>query len=187
MSTTSVPVVALTGQVGTLTLSNVGGTAAGSVTDTDTVTAQQHVTKLTFTDLNVEAVAGAAAEAIGALLYTLPANAHLIRSAFMDVGLTNTDSTIDADTPDVGLGTLKGDGANATLDAVGAAAENILTGQTAADVTGTKTTKGVSDQALVINPADARTIYLNIADTWAGADTMVKATGTVVIEWVNLS
>jgi hypothetical protein len=105
----------------------------------------------------------------------------------MDVGLTNTDSTIDADTPDVGLGTLKGDGANATLDAVGAAAENILTGQTAADVTGTKTTKGVSDQALVINPADARTIYLNIADTWAGADTMVKATGTIVIEWVNLS
>jgi hypothetical protein len=34
---------------------------------------------------------------------------------------------------------------------------------------------------------DAKTIYLNIADTWAGADANVLATGTVILEWVNLS
>jgi len=180
------PAITLDGQVGTLTVPAAAGTSEAGVTETESITGQNRVTKLVFTNLAVSAIAGAAAEAVGVLLYTLSAGAYLVRAAHMNVGLTNTSSTIDADTPDVGLGTVIATGAVSTLDGT-ATFEDILTGQTAADCTGTKTSKGVSGQTLMIGVNDARTLHLNVADTWAGSDAGLKATGTVIIEWVAIS
>ena len=73
-----------------------------------------------------------------------------------------------------------------TLDGT-ATFEDILTGQPAANCTGTRTVKGVTDQALMVKAGDSHGIYLNVADGWAGADAGLKATGTIILEWVALS
>lgn len=183
----TVPVITLAGAVANLTRATDAGTANTSVTAVESVSGQQRVTTLTFSALAVAAVAAAADEAIGKLLYTLPAGAHLIRAAYMNVALSDTADLIDADTPEVGLGTLIGSGANATLGAVGAGAENIIEGQVAADVNGSYTEKGETGRTLMIQADESHAINFNIADGWAGADAGVKVTGTVILEWVALS
>lgn len=163
------------------------GTAGTGVTATEYGTPDFHKTVLTLTDVNLGAIAGAAAEAAGALIYTLPAGKIVVRAASMNIALTNTDGNIDADTPDLGVGTTIGAGANATLNAVDAAAENIITGQTANNVTGTAEVKTVGDQVLVIETAGDHTVHLNVADTWAGAETTgVVANGTVTLLWEHI-
>lgn len=162
--------------------SNVG-TAEAGVLAVEYGDGSYHKTELTMIGLNLGAIAGAAAESTGALMYTLPAGAIVVHAAYMTIGLTNTDGNIDADTPDLGVGTVVAAGANATLNLT-AGAENIITGQTANNVTGTAEVKTVGDQVLVIEAADAHTVYLNVADTWAGAETTgVVAAGTVTLIW----
>ena len=95
---------------------------------------------------------------------------------------------IDADTPDVGLGTVIASGVVSVLSGT-ATFENIMTGQTFNDCNGTaevKTTVATSSPfALVVETADAHTVYLNVADTWAGADD-ITGTGTIIIDWTFL-
>jgi len=160
------------------------GTAGTGVTIREYGEGRNHLTKLTFSGITVDAVAGAASEAIGVLLYTLPAGVIKVKSAYMSIGLTNTDTTIDADTPDMGLGTVIGTGAVATLDGT-ATFEDILTGQTVNNCTGTAEVKTVHAE-LTIETGAAHTVHLNVADGWAGSETALVATGTVVIEWVLL-
>jgi hypothetical protein len=168
-----------------LTLKNVG-TAATGVTATEFGDSRNHITKLTFSGLAVGAIAGAADLAIGKLLYTLPAGAVIVKGSYMNVALGDAAALIDADTPDMGLGTTIGAGAFATLNLVAAgAAENIMTGQTVNDVNGTAEVKTIGT-VLPIEAADNHTVYLNIADGWAGADAGVTATGTVILEWTYL-
>jgi len=183
----TIPTITLSGQVASMARATIDGTPNTGVTATESKSGQQHVTKLTLSALVVSAIAAAGAEAVGKLLYTFPAGAVLLRAAHLDLELTNTDGDIDADTPDIGLGTTIASGANATLEAVGTGAENVLTGQTTDDCDGTATVKGVTDQALTIQANDDHTVYLNVADTWADDDTGLKATGTVTLEWVDLS
>lgn len=161
------------------------GTPNTGVTAYEYGDARRRITKLSFTDLSVGASTGAAALGIGKLLYTLPAGAIVVKAAYMSVALSGAGSTIDTDTPDGGLGTVIGSGVVSVLGGT-ATFENILTGQTFNDVNGTAETLAVSNQILTIQPADARTVYFNLADTWAGA-AAITATGTVVIEWVLIS
>jgi hypothetical protein len=183
----TIPTISLAGAVASVTLDAGPGVANSGVTATESNSGGHRVTKLTFTNLSIGAVAGAADQALGKLLYTLPAGAAIVRAAHMEVALTSTEALIDADTPDVGLGTLLASGAQALLSGVGAAAENILTGQTFPNTTGTQVAKGVNDQMLDIKPTDSHAIHLNVADGWAGADSALKASGTVLLEWVHLS
>ena len=183
----TIPTITLAGAVANLTRATVAGTAGTGVTAVEQQSGQQQVTKLTLSAFTIAAIAAGAAEAIGKLIYTLPAGAILVRAAYIDVGLEGTDALIDADTPDIGVGTLIGTGAVATLDLVDAAAEDILSGQLAANCTGTHTDKGVTDQGLVIKAGDSHAVHLNVADTWAGADAGLIANGTIVLEWINLS
>lgn len=159
------------------------GVAAAGVTAVESGTNDFHKTVLTVSNLDLGAIAAAANEATGALVYTLPAGNIQVVGAFMSIALTNSDGNIDADTPDVGVGTTVGSGAQALLSGVGAAAENIITGTTAADVTGTATVTSVADIALQIAPAGDHTVYLNVADGWAGAETGVIANGTITMVW----
>lgn len=132
------------------------------------------------------AIAGGADLAVGKLVYTLPAGEILITGTSMNVALTAADGNIDADTPDVGIGTTIGSGAVAVLGGT-AAFENILTGQTATDCSGTATVATVSTN-LVIATAGDHTVYLNVADGWAASgETACPVTGTIILTWKFLS
>lgn len=187
MGDVQIPTIGLAGDYVTLTRSVVAGTANTDVTvDGTRISGQQVVAELSFSAWTISAIAGAANEAVGKLIYTLPAGAIFVRAVHMNIGLTNTDTTIDADTPDVGIGTVIATGAVATLDGT-STFEDLLTGQTAANCTGTKTVKGVTDQTLFIGANGVKTIHLNVADGWAGSETALAATGEIHIEYVALS
>jgi hypothetical protein len=145
---------------------------------------RRHVTQLTFTDLAIGSATGAANLAFGKLLYTLPAGAIVVKAAYMNIALSGAGSTVDADTPDGGLGTVIGSGVVAVLGGT-ATFEDILTGQTFNDVNATAEVKTISNQVLTIEAADAHTVHFNLADGWAGA-AAVTGSGTVVLEWVLL-
>lgn len=183
----TIPTITLGGQVANLSRAADDGTVNTGVTAVETKSGLQHATKLTFSALAVAPIVGAADEAVGKLLYTLPVGAILVRAAHMNVALTDTADLIDADTPEVGLGTTIGSGANATLGAVDAAAENIIVGQVADDVNGTYLSVGITNQGFVIPASGDKGVYLNVADGWAGADAGLKVSGSVVLEWVSIS
>ncbi|MCK9526966.1 MAG: right-handed parallel beta-helix repeat-containing protein, partial [Limnochordia bacterium] len=160
------------------------GTANTGVTATESSDGHTFKTTLTVSQTDALTFADNAALADGYLLYTFPAGAIIVESAYMSMAVTAAEDTTA--TPDVGLGTTEGSGANATLQAVGAAAENILTGQSAANCSGTATVKTVADQVLVIEAGDDHTVYFNVAATWAdtaGADLTANIAGTVVLVW----
>ena len=123
---------------------------------------------------------------VGALIYTLPAGACLIRDAYMSVGISGVSTTTD--TPDVGLGTVIASGVVATLDGTGTF-ENIITGQTAANTNDTASVKGTGPTAgnpLEITTGGAHTVHFNAADAWgANADASGLLKGTVVISYVR--
>ncbi|MCP3682132.1 MAG: hypothetical protein GY861_05515 [bacterium] len=167
------------------------GTANTGVTASEGGDYVNHVVTLTFTDLAVGSAVGAAALAFGKLLYTLPAGAQLIDVAFMNLALTGT-VTIVADTPDVGIGSVIGSGANATLNAVGATSEDYITGQTSGAISGSNSievaavaTAGALTGIALNLSTDVKAIFLNVADTWAGAGD-VTATGIVTISYKTL-
>lgn len=138
---------------------------------------------------NVAVTVGQSASlATGALIYTLPAGALLIHGAYMSVGLSGV--TVTNDTPDLGVGTVIGTGAVATLDGT-ATFENIITGQTMTDTNGTATVKAAGPTAgapLEITTAGAHTVHVNLADGWGNnTDASGLLNGTVVIEYTWLA
>lgn len=163
------------------------GTAGTNVTMREYGDGKDMTVVLSLSSVSLGAVAAGAAEVIGAKIYDYPAGAIVQHYSYMSVALTATTQT--ADTPDVGLGTDNADGdAIATLDLADGGsgdAENVLTGQTAADCNGTATVK-TTVTPLVIEAADGHSLYLNVADTWSGADAGVTASGTVSIKYTLL-
>jgi hypothetical protein len=161
------------------------GTAATGVTAVEYGDAINHKTVLTI-DSVLPAIAGGADLAVGKLVYTLPAGAILIKGSYMSMALTAADGNIDADTPDVGIGTVIASGAVAVLSGT-ATFENIVTGQTATNCTGTaivKTTAPTAGTSLAIEAADAHTVYFNVADGWAASgEAACPISGTIILEW----
>lgn len=164
------------------------GTAGTNVTEVTYGDGRNMVTVLTLTNVSYT-VAAAANEAIGNLIYTFPAGAHIHEVMNMSVALQG-GGTVDADTPVIGIGSVEATGAVAVLNGT-ATFMDYITEQTAADCGGTATTKMTAATAgygtgISLNESgDAKTVYLNIADGWAGADT-VLASGTVVIKWTKM-
>jgi hypothetical protein len=172
-------------------LAQAGGSAAGTVGTG--VTAVEHssdgknfTTILTLTGVAFT-IGDNAALADGALIYTFPAGAVVINSASINVGLSLTTGTPTTDTPEVALGTTIASGANATLGAVAATAEDICGPAVADDVAGTAEVL-TTGSSFVIEAAAAHTVHLNYADTWADVDdTAATAAGTVAINWTLLA
>lgn len=132
------------------------------------------------------AIAGGANLALGKLIMTFPAGRIFVERSAMSVAIKQTQGNITADTPDVGIGTTIGSGVQALLSGVGAASENIITGQTAADCNGTATAAQV-DTFLSITADGDHTVYLNVADGWASSgDAAAALYGTVDIFWQKL-
>ena len=162
------------------------GTAGTGVTATEYGDGRNHVTKLVLSGVAFT-IGDTAALADGALIYTLPAGPIVINSSSINVGLTLTTGTPTTDTPEIGLGTVIGTGAVAVLGGT-ATFEDIMGGGSTpvmADVAGTaELFTHVAN--LKIETADAHTVHLNIADTWANVDdTAATVAGTVWIKWTS--
>jgi len=128
------------------------------------------------------AIAGGASLSVGRKCLTLPAGERVVTGSSMAMAIKQTLGNITADTPDVGLGTVIAAGANALCSDT-SGAENLLTGQTAADCNGTATVETVTT-ALAIATADSHDIYFNVCDGWAASgDTAAAISGTITIWW----
>lgn len=172
--------------------SNVG-TVGTNVTAVERGDEVHHVTILTLASVAIT-IGDNAALSMGSLIYTFPAGVVHVEAADCSVGLNLTTGTPTTDTPEVGLGTTIGSGANATLGAVDAAAENIAGPSAADDIAGTAeafdsvTAAGTKSNTLVIASAGDHTVYLNFADTWADVDdTAATASGTVTLNWTLMA
>lgn len=166
--------------------------AATTITVVEEGISNKHKTVLTLTDFAVGSATGAAALCFGALMYTLPAGAAVIEAVYMSVALTGT-VTIVADTPEIGIGSVLGAGVQATIGAAGATMEDYWEGSASAAIDGTTpevgtkvATAGALTGIAINEAASAKTLYLNVADTWAGIGD-VTGTGTIVIDWVSIS
>jgi hypothetical protein len=166
----------------------VGGTIVSGYQTVEGGDKRNRWVEITLDGNTLPAIAGGANLAVGNLIYTLPPGEILVRSAYMSVALTAADGNIDDDTPDVGLGTVIGSGAVAVLGGT-ATFENIITGQTATDCSGTATVATVSlDTALEIATAGAHTVHLNVADGWAAdGEAACPISGLVVLEYKVMS
>ena len=164
------------------------GTAGVGVTAEEFGNGYVHVTKLTLAGVPIT-IGDTAALSMGSLIYTLPAGVINITSAAASVGLTLTTGTPTTDTPEIAIGTTIGSGANATIGAVDAAAENIAGPHVMDDIAGTAELMDSTVAAgLFILAAADHTVYLNFADTWANVDdTAATADGTILISWTFLS
>lgn len=145
----------------------------------------RHHTLLTVAT-TLPAIAGGANLGVGKLLYTFPAGPILVNSVFMSLGITQTQGNINADTPDVGMGTVIASGAVAVLGGT-ATFENLVNGVAAANCTGTATAAGGVPTAgvpLAIAAGAAHTVHFNCADGWAASgDAAALLAGYVIIDW----
>ena len=104
----------------------------------------------------------------------------------MDVGITQTQGNINADQPDVGIGTDIATGGVSVLGGT-AAFEDFVTGQAAANCTGTvtdKSTESTAGGAMLLEASAAHTVHFNAADNWAASgDSAAILSGNVTIAW----
>lgn len=164
----------------TFLLEGVVGSPGSGVTAREYGDKYNHTTVLTVQS-TFPAIAGGASLAVGKLVYTLPAGACIVGPTRMKVSI-NGAAAIQADTPDIGLGTVIASGAVAVLGGT-ATFENILTGQTMTDCDGTETDAAVATE-LAIAAAAAHTVYLNVADGWAATgDAAADVNAVIVLQW----
>lgn len=163
-----------------LNSSNIGTPGTG-VTAVEYGDGYDHVTVLTVST-TLPAIAGGASLGVGKLMYTFPAGVIDVEQAYITMAITQTQGNINANTPNVGLGTTIASGVVSTLSGT-AAFENALKGSNAANCTGTAT-KSLVTCNLELIAADDHTFYFNAAAAWAaGGDSAALLTGTIVIDW----
>jgi hypothetical protein len=159
------------------------GSDSANTTTTHSGTMVHKMTKITLAAGFTLAVAGEADEALGRSLYTFPLSGTsgvAVHSVVMDVALTGT-GVVDADTPNIGIGSVVATGAVAVLSGT-PTFENAVSAKVATDVAGATTHSVTTPSGVTDDNGSAMSLYLNVADSWAGADT-VTATGTVVVNW----
>lgn len=143
-----------------------------------------HTSVLTVNQLAAMTLADNASLADGYLIYTFPAGAIRVNSAYISMNVVNAEHDTEAN--DLGLGTVIGSGAVAVLSGT-ATFEDIMTGQTAA--IGTAEVKTVVSD-FIIEAAAAHTMHLNCAAAWAdtaGSALDADIAGTIVINWSFLA
>jgi len=136
----------------------------------------------------------AAAKAIGQKIFTFPEGFIIPVAARIQMSTTAADN---ATAGEVGLGTVVGSGANATLGAVGATSENIMEGTTLSNHTAATAltsnkcnmpvifgTQGATAPSVIDGSATAADCFLNIASTFSGTGGFTFTSGTVVVDWI---
>lgn len=146
--------------------------------------------ELTLNGFVVGALAGAgAALAMGNIIYTLPAGCQFVTVAYKNIALTAVGTAVAVD---LGIGSVVGSGANATLSAVGATSEDYLTGvaTTTAAAGGTAVEQMVGVTAAIATnvTASVKNIFLNGAGTWNANNTgNLTGSGLVTIKYTLMS
>ena len=166
---------------------SIGTEAPGFSAEHFTADGYHYVTKLTVNKAFPD-IPGGASLGVGLLAFTFPAGVHALKFAGINIALTQTDGFVDADTPELALGTVIVEGAVATMST--GTWENILTAQVMNNCTGTAEvmTLVVPDAGIVSLAAGIKAVYLNIADAWASSgDDALLATGTIYLQWVKMS
>lgn len=169
------------------------GTVGTGVSAAEKGTGSKNLTVLTvnftFAGGFATGTTASANDANGHLIYTFPAGDIVVDKTYIKLALVDTVGTCAADTPDLGLGTTKASGAQAVLSDVGATAEDLMTGQTMNNCSGTNEQYAVTSLTPnIITSAGAHTVYLNVADGWAaGGTSAMVASGTVILEWTKAS
>jgi hypothetical protein len=172
------------------------GTAASGMTVVEKQSGVFHVTEIQIPETTLITTTGGENKAAGLLLYTLPAGSVNLLGCAMHVYLTGTTAH-ENDTPEVALGTTIASGAQATLGAVAATAEDlfgpfVMSGieddgtEGALNLSGAAGTTANNATGKLFVGTDTRTVHLNIADGWAATAGSVKAEGTVWLTWVAL-
>ncbi len=159
------------------------GTAGTGTTATEYRQGRSRVTYLAMAGVLPAVAVGAQAE--GLLIYTLPVGVSRSVRVTMSVGISGAESVIDADTPEVGVGSVIATGSVANLTGT-TGFDDYSTQATAANCTGTATVFAfdTTEISLRMNvAAGVKTVHLNVADTWAGTDTGPVLSGYVVLEW----
>lgn len=156
------------------------GTAATGCSAAEFGDGHLHRTVLTFADLAIITPTAAANKAGGVKIYSFPAGVVVTRAQYINASLNAINDVCAADTPVIGIGTTIGSGAVAVLSGT-AGFVNMTAGAAVADCNATEKLNTVNTQ-LVVNAADSHDVFLNVAGSWTGADS-ITATGTVVIEW----
>lgn len=171
----------------------------GTVTTSSTTVAAEHgdglwhITKLTLTNFAIGTSGDNAALAIGAKFYTFPAGTIVVENASI-VGSITAAISVTTNTPEVGIGTVIGSGASATLtttmeDIVDGGAAGFVGGDAVApNVAGGAFYKGNTFTTPVViktSGGKARDLFLNVAATWAdvAAAGAVTFTGVITLKW----
>ena len=159
------------------------GTAGTGTTATEYRNLRDRTTVLAMAGTMPAITAGA--HAYGLKIYTFPAGVHRVTRVTMSVGLDGADSNNDADTPEVGVGSIIAAGSVSNLTGT-TGFDDLSTQATAANLTGTATVFAFDPTEIGMKmnlSTGVKTVYVNIADTWAGSDTGPVLSGTVTIEW----
>lgn len=159
------------------------GTAGTGTTATEYRQGRDRVSVLTMAGVLPAVAIGAQAE--GLLIYTFPAGVHRVTRVTMSVGISGAESVIDADTPEVGVGSVIATGAVANLTGT-TGFDDLSTQATAANCTGTATVFALDPTEIGMKmnvTTGVKAVHLNVADSWAGTDTGPVLSGYVAIEW----
>lgn len=172
------------------------GTAGSTVSVVEKAAGVFRVTEITIPSQVLVSFAGGGNVAGGLLLYTFPEGTIDLQKCAMHVYLKGTTAH-ENDTPEVALGTTIASGAQATLGAVAATAEDIfgpfvIAGieddgtEGALNLSGAAGTTANSGTGKLFVGSNTRTVHLNIADGWAPTAGSVTAAGTVWLTWTAL-
>lgn len=184
MQMTTTAILKRIGKAPLTTSVNVGTPAPAVTRAVEYGDGHNHTTVLTISQLAAVTSGDNVSLSMGELIYTFPAGEIVVNSSHLDLLLTNAEH--DTETPDTGLGTTIGSGANATITS---AQENIMVGATNTIGTQLRRTSGLQ---LVI-PASggvAHAVFINLALAWAdtaGSALDVDMAGTVVLNWTYLT
>jgi hypothetical protein len=167
------------------------GTAGTLVTAVEEGTYRNRITTLTLAS-HVITHGDNASLGTGSLIYTFPAGALVINSAYISLAIQTNSTTANgrADTPEIGLGTVIASGGVAVLGGT-ATFEDIMGGASTPVLGNMNSTVEVFTHAsaLKIDATDAHTVHLNLADAYHTDHdaTAGTATGTVILDWTFLA
>ncbi len=166
------------------------GVAGADVVAVEYGDGMNHTTVMTLTAADLGVIAGAGNAALGALIYTFPAGAHLHEITYSVVSLQG-DAPIQADTPDTGIGSVIGAGGIANLN--GTTMEDYIGGFAATDCNGTTddnfsvAVAGYGTGISANDTTDIKAVHYNCAFNWTGASATLTATGTVTMKWTTMA
>lgn len=171
---------------------NAGASPIGTCVATEYGDGYNHVTLLTLTDFIIGAPSASNNLAIGNIVYTFPAGVQVI--GFMEYNIALTAGTQTDDTPEIGIGSVIGSGAIATLDN-GTMEDYILSNAwsttldgVAGEILGPLGASAGVHTGIALNQAgDSKNVLLNSADGWHASITgNLTATGTIKIVWTTI-